>query len=639
MPQSFVGGGVGAGGVKFVPPPPTINVPPALRVVGGIGLAIGTVITVVGLAGGDAFREEQLRKIREGTNASEPYVGGTVERSRPGDPPFRGGQSVGVAYLVGFAFEAYGIHSWNYKSTGYSRSDSGLGASNNFDENHNLLRVTGPINTISIEGGRAFVNGALRYSIPAPYNNEATGLRINVLKRADGQPDIGGDPVAPPIIEPPSREGPDQKDRRDRIAPPPAPAPIPPPAPKPAPAPTPIPNPIPNPTPTPTPTPPPAPAPTPPPAPKPPPPPKPPEKKEEEKKITPPPPPPPPNNSNELQEIMRQIAALGGTMATIQANTEPARMRQNTCETLQIPSCTKGFEDRIKDPITSKLDQKFDANTVATTAILGNQATQNVVLGGIAAEQQVQKGVLASILAKAGDIFNRVGDLWNNGMVQKAMNYITMITVIHNAFMLSNSIVETLGSAIDQGLQAIGLQIKDKDGNAQGVTQIIGKSVQDLIKSVIGTANYTALTETWAKANRIYQAGVNLLSNVQSIIDSSTAIAELSSNRLATLMNSLRDAGMVREDAYRGQSLPTTRFNAFLNKLEALEQGTSNLAAITSNIVSVQESVKELKDNRTELEKAITDKDKIVDNTRKERREESVYTIGDFSIVRPAEEE
>jgi hypothetical protein len=103
-------------------------------------------------------------------------------------------------------------------------------------------------------------------------------------------------------------------------------------------------------------------------------------------------------------------------------------------------------------------------------------------------------------------------------------------------------------------------------------------------------------------------------------------------------MNSLRNAGVVREDAYGSQTPNTTRFNAFMQRLENLEQGTSNLASITGNIVSVQQSVNELKSNRTEFENAIQDKNTAVETEKTEQRADSVFTIGDFSITRAPEE-
>lgn len=166
-----------------------------------------------------------------------------------------------------------------------------------------------------------------------------------------------------------------------------------------------------------------------------------------------------------------------------------------------------------------------------------------------------------------------------------------------------------------------------------------------MIKGIIGVDNWTALNATWVNANRIYQSGINLLSNVQSIIDSTTAVVELTNNRLATFMNSVRSAGGVRENAYGAQSENVNRFNANLERLQNLEQGVSNLASITGNIVSVQQSASEITANRTEFQNALTDKpvgtglpentpQKTVTDTKKA---DSKWTIADFSIVKAPE--
>ncbi len=344
-----------------------------------------------------------------------------------------------------------------------------------------------------------------------------------------------------------------------------------------------------------------------------------------------------------LGVIQANQGTIGNSINDIKNNTSTQNLENaaqtGSCRSLNSPSCTSQLKDAIKNPINENIDAK-------TGLLAANQVGQDIALGAIATEQQAQKGVLASIAAKATDIFDLIGRLWNNSLVDKAVGFITMITAFHNAAMLSRSIADTLASAIDSGLVAAGLGIRDKDGNMIGVNQAIGNTIQDLIRKTIGNQAYENLNNTWIQANRVYQASINLVSNVQNILDSTTAIAELTSNRVGTLMNALRNAGMVREDAYGAQSQNVTRFNAFMNKLEALEQGTSNVAAITGNIVSVQQSVDELKTNRQELDNALKNKpvgtgapeNKPESDAKQEKREESVFKINDFSIVRAPEE-
>lgn len=332
--------------------------------------------------------------------------------------------------------------------------------------------------------------------------------------------------------------------------------------------------------------------------------------------------------------IMGAIAT--GTVTTtnllnqINQQTKPenqqANAKEGSCQAMNSPSCRKDMVDDIKNPINQNIDAK-------TGLLAANQLGQDVALG--------------NILAKVTSVFERLGRLFDNSLINKAMQYVTMITVIHNAAMLSRGIAETLGSALDQGLQVFGLQAKmeDKDGAITGVNAVLGKSFENLIKGIIGADNYTALNNTWIQANRIYQTGINLISNVQSILDSTTAVAELTSNRLATWMNAARSAGLVRENAYGAQSENVTKFNAFMNKLENLEQGASNVAAIAGNVLTTQQAITEIQTNRQEFENALKDKPQgtgLPENDPAKaaaatKKEQSVWTIADFSIVKPPE--
>lgn len=334
-------------------------------------------------------------------------------------------------------------------------------------------------------------------------------------------------------------------------------------------------------------------------------------------------------------------ASIGNTakINEIAQNTTNEQQKNNTkgavCEIMQPDQC--GYEG-VKQA-TTEATAPIKDQTVANAGLLAN------ILAAIANLASTIATLFSNVVGKLEGIKEFLERVWSNQAVDKVMQYITMVTTIHNAAMLSRSLADTLGSVFDQGLQIFGLQLKDKDGNQIGVTQLLGTSFANFVKGIIGEANYTALTNTWVQANRIYQTGINLISNVQNILDSTTAVAELTNNRVATLMNALRSAGAVRENAYTAQSENVTKFNAFMNKLENLEQGTSNLASITGNIVSVQQSVNELKSNRQEFENALKDKPLgtgLPENTPQkesdtQKKEQSVYTIGDFSIVRPPE--
>jgi len=66
------------------------------------------------------------------------------------------------------------------------------------------------------------------------------------------------------------------------------------------------------------------------------------------------------------------------------------------------------------------------------------------------------------------------------------MTAVTFITTLHNAAMLSNNLVQTLGIIIDTGLDIIGM--KDENGQSFNISQILGKKASDLTKTLLGDA-------------------------------------------------------------------------------------------------------------------------------------------------------
>ena len=71
-----------------------------------------------------------------------------------------------------------------------------------------------------------------------------------------------------------------------------------------------------------------------------------------------------------------------------------------------------------------------------------------------------------------------------------------------------------------------------------------------VLSGLLGDAKYAEITAKTAKANRIYQASINLLDTTYSLFDSARTVAELTGEYTGKIGNALRESGAVYEDAY-----------------------------------------------------------------------------------------
>ncbi|TRV48784.1 MAG: hypothetical protein EWV43_09820, partial [Microcystis panniformis Mp_MB_F_20080800_S26D] len=108
----------------------------------------------------------------------------------------------------------------------------------------------------------------------------------------------------------------------------------------------------------------------------------------------------------------------------------------------------------------------------------------------------------------SGYLLDRFTKLWKSRTVDRALNLMATAAAIHNAVMLSRNIGSTLIATLGNALSIIG--IKDGDEVAQNFSTVIGNSIENIVKGLVGNDNYTALSQTWAKANRIYQSAINI---------------------------------------------------------------------------------------------------------------------------------
>jgi hypothetical protein len=231
--------------------------------------------------------------------------------------------------------------------------------------------------------------------------------------------------------------------------------------------------------------------------------------------------------------------------------------------------------------------------------------------------------------------------------IDRMLNILNFATTLHNALMLSNALGQTLIGIIDNILATFGFALKDANGNTIGVGDLIGGTIENLIKAAIGADNYTNLKKDWAKANRIYQSAMNIVYSVQSIGYSILGALEIVGKWLAWIGNALKRFGAITEKAYPWMN-PTPNFqNQIFTKIEAAQELAEALEVVTAEARSVTETVTELGNQKKALDKALEDgKDKpgVPDN--KEQKEEQdkrlaasqAPIIPKFDLVRPEPE-
>ncbi len=134
-----------------------------------------------------------------------------------------------------------------------------------------------------------------------------------------------------------------------------------------------------------------------------------------------------------------------------------------------------------------------------------------------------------------------------NTYVEKALSLLTFAATIHNGLMLSNNLGQTLGTIVDQ---CVGLILpKGINGQPISISHVLGSATSDLIKNIIG-ANYNKISNEWAAANRIYQAGSNVFNQVGNAVGLLSSGMEMIGGNVGKIGNALKIWGVVGQHAY-----------------------------------------------------------------------------------------
>lgn len=203
---------------------------------------------------------------------------------------------------------------------------------------------------------------------------------------------------------------------------------------------------------------------------------------------------------------------------------------------------------------------------------------------------------------------------WKATQMDKVLNLLTFISVLHNASMLSRDIGETLGYAVDNALNAMGIPIKDETGSQISINDVIGRSVTNFIKGVLGDDVYNELRENYLKANRVIQSASMIIWSIRSIGDATLDLMEWVGSNTGRIGNALKRFGLVGERAYpwmsenpQGQHRFRARFDRLTGGLERAEDFASSFATATSNVLEITQETNELGQNFDAFKSSVTE--------------------------------
>ncbi|MEL6605354.1 MAG: hypothetical protein AAFP20_19245 [Cyanobacteria bacterium J06614_10] len=192
---------------------------------------------------------------------------------------------------------------------------------------------------------------------------------------------------------------------------------------------------------------------------------------------------------------------------------------------------------------------------------------------------------------------------WEATRLNKLINLLTLISVIHNAGMLSRDLGETIGDLTSNMLATVG--IKDEKGSPLDINQLVGTSVENFVKSVVGEQVYENTSQAWLKSSRIVSAASQIAYTVRSINDTSKDVLEWTAENTGKIGNALKRWGVVGERAYpwmservKAQDTYRRKFERFTQGLESLEDTASSLSQVTGNVREIGEEFNELQEQR-----------------------------------------
>lgn len=212
--------------------------------------------------------------------------------------------------------------------------------------------------------------------------------------------------------------------------------------------------------------------------------------------------------------------------------------------------------------------------------------------------------------------------------MDKVLNALNFILLLHNAAMLSRNLASTLGDLTSQALAVIG--IKDENDSPIDINSVLSNQADAFMKSLVGEEIWTGVKESWNKASRIISSATNIVWTIRSLTDSAREILEWTAENTGKIGNALKRYRVVGENAYKWMPEQVTMTNAWTRKIDrvreqidSLDDAASSLSSVLGEVQNIQEEFNQLNEQKQQFEenlKALTPKPREDNEPVKEKR-------------------
>jgi hypothetical protein len=266
------------------------------------------------------------------------------------------------------------------------------------------------------------------------------------------------------------------------------------------------------------------------------------------------------------------------------------------------------------DPVTCKFTpvdlSPLSAQIAGVDAkVTGVAATTTAHAGGWAAWTA---GPWAAFTESFGAFNTFVRTAFQFTRLDKVLNALNTLLLIHNASMLSRNLAETFGEVASTALNLFG--VKDEEGNGIDVGEVLGDSITNTVKNVLGEQLYGQITRTWAKASSIWSSAANIAWTIRSINDSSQEVMEWIGENTGKIGNALKKARVVGEDAYNWlpekittEGVIRRKYRRMADNLDNIEEAADSLQSVLSEVTDITEEVNELREEKDKFKDNLED--------------------------------